>query len=241
MALVVIPARFNSSRFPGKPLALIENIPMVIRVYKQASLSKLAEKVIIATDDKRIFECALEYNCNVEMTLDTHESGTDRIAEVALKYDYNIVVNVQGDEPFIEPEIIDESIKQLQNDLNADIVTPIKKIKNINEVDNPNIVKVVFDNFMYAIYFSRSIIPHYREKINKKNYFKHIGLYAFRKDALEKFINLPKSNLENIEKLEQLRAIENQMKIKVFITEYESIGIDTPEDLKNIKLIKNKV
>ena len=235
MALIVIPARYSSSRFPGKPLALIDDLPMVVRVYNQAIKCKNADKVIIATDDERIFNCVKDYNCNVEMTNTNHKSGTDRVAEVALRYDFDIIVNVQGDEPFISPIVIDTSIEILKNNFNADISTPVKKITDENEIDNSNVVKVVFSEDNYALYFSRSSIPFHRENNAEKNFYKHIGLYAFKKDSLQKFVNLKESRLEKIEKLEQLRALENNLKIKVFETDYESIGIDTPEDLENLK------
>jgi 3-deoxy-manno-octulosonate cytidylyltransferase (CMP-KDO synthetase) len=233
MALIVIPARYSSTRFPGKPLALINGLPMVVQVYTQAIKSKLAKKVIIATDDKRIFNCAKDFHCDVQLTSNKHKSGTDRVAEVAMKLKEKIVVNVQGDEPFIKPEVIDNAIKCLQSNKDADISTPVKKISNKTDIENVNVVKVVFSEKNYAIYFSRSPIPFYRENNSEKEYFKHIGLYAFRIDTLMKFVNLKESKLEEIEKLEQLRAIENNMKIKVFKTDYESIGIDTPEDLKS--------
>ncbi len=235
MALIVIPARYSSSRFPGKPLALIDDVPMVVRVYKQAINCKNAKKVIIATDDERIFNCAKDFNCNVEMTDARHRSGTDRVAEVALKYDFDIIVNVQGDEPFISPVVIDTSIEILKNSVNTDISTPVKKIKDKTEIDNSNVVKVAFSDNFYALYFSRSPIPFHREINEDKNFYKHIGLYAFKKDSLQKFVNLKESRLEKIEKLEQLRALENNLKIKVFETDYESIGIDTPEDLEYLK------
>lgn len=233
MALIVIPARYSSSRFPGKPLVEINGLPMVVRVYRQAIKSELGKKVIIATDDLRIFEIAKKFKCNVEMTSEKHRSGTDRVSEIAIKNKFEIVVNLQGDEPFIEPDVIDGAIEVLKKDSGADISTPIKKIENGAEIDDENVVKVVFNEKNFALYFSRAPIPFYRDN-TEQSYYKHIGLYAFRKNSLEKFVRLKQSKLEKIEKLEQLRALENNMKIKVFQTSYNSISIDTPEDLEKL-------
>jgi len=242
MSIIIIPARYESSRFPGKPLALINNKPMVIHVYERAIHSKLAQKCIIATDDERIFDCAKKFNANVIMTSKHHKSGTDRVYEVAEKFNYDIIINLQGDEPLINPDLIDSTIETLENDKQADIATPITPINNKEDIENPNIVKVVFNKNNYALYFSRSKIPFVREEhYNKVTYYKHIGLYGYRKRALERFVNLEESNLEKLEKLEQLRALENNIKIKIFITNYNSIGVDTPSDLKKIiELLNNK-
>ncbi len=235
MALIVIPARYGSTRFPGKPLIKINGKEMVLHVYDRAKEVKNASNVIIATDDFRIYECAKKYNANVELTDKNIKSGTDRVWEVAKNKNYEIIVNLQGDEPFIDPKIVDKSIEVLKNDKFADISTPIKLIEHLDEIKNPNVVKVVFNEKNYAIYFSRAPIPFYRDNSCKKKYYKHIGLYCFKKKSLEKFVKLPQSKLELIEKLEQLRAIEAGMKIKIFTTNYESISIDTPEDLEKIK------
>ncbi len=238
MCLIVIPARYASSRFPGKPLVLINDKPMVINVYERALKSKFASKVIIATDDNRIFNCAKKFKANVEMTSSNIKSGSDRVYQIAKRYDFDIIVNLQGDEPFIDPNIIDNAILTLKKDTLSDISTPVKSISNMEDIQNPNIVKAVFNSDNYAIYFSRSPIPFHREHNKDKNscyYHKHIGIYCYRKSALEKFVKLPVSNLEQIESLEQLRAIEAGMKIKIFLTDYESMGIDTPEDLEQVK------
>ena len=235
MSLIVIPARYSSSRFPGKPLALIKGKPMIIHVYERAKNAKLASKVIIATDDMRIFNTAKEFNADVRMTDSNLKSGTDRVYEVAKNFKYEIIVNVQGDEPLIEPEVIDNAIKVLKDSKNADISTAAKAINNPKEISDPNVVKVVFNRSHYALYFSRSPIPFCREKNNCKH-FKHIGIYCFKRSALEKFVSLPESELENYEKLEQLRALDNDMKIKIFFTDYESFGVDTPEDLEKLKV-----
>lgn len=234
MALIVIPARFGSKRFPGKPLVKIFGKEMVLHVYERALKSKYAKEVIIATDDERIFNCAQNYGAKVVMTSKDIKSGTDRVWEVAKKLNYEIIVNLQGDEPLIDPSVIDKAILCIKSSENIDISTPVKLINNEKEIKDPNIVKAVFNENNFAIYFSRSPVPYYRDNKIEKKYFKHIGLYCFKREALEKFVSLPQSKLEKIEKLEQLRAIENGLKIKVFITEYDSISIDTPEDLKRL-------
>ncbi len=235
MSLIVIPARYGSTRFPGKPLVKINGKEMVLHVYDRAKMVKNALEVIIATDDIRIYDCAKKYGAKVEMTSSDIKSGTDRVWEVAKNKSYEIIVNLQGDEPFIDTNVIEQAIEVLENDNEADISTPVTKIKNIEEVNDPNIVKVVFNDKNYAIYFSRASIPFYRDENFDKRYFKHIGLYCFRKKSLKRFVELSQSKLELIEKLEQLRAIEAGMKIKIIETEYESISIDTPSDLDRLK------
>jgi len=235
MSLIVIPARYGSTRFPGKPLVKINGKEMVLHVYDRAKMVKNALEVIIATDDIRIYDCAKKYGAKVEMTSSDIKSGTDRVWEVAKNKSYEIIVNLQGDEPFIDTNVIEQTIEVLENDNEVDISTPVTKIKNIEEVNDPNIVKVVFNDKNYAIYFSRASIPFYRDANIDKRYYKHIGLYCFRKESLKRFVELPQSKLEKIEKLEQLRAIEADMKIKVFKTDYDSISIDTPSDLEKLK------
>ena len=235
MSLIVIPARYGSTRFPGKPLVKINGKEMVLHVYDRAKMVKNALEVIIATDDIRIYDCAKKYGAKVEMTSSDIKSGTDRVWEVAKNKSYEIIVNLQGDEPFIDTNVIEQTIEVLENDNEVDISTPVTKIKNIEEVNDPNIVKVVFNDKNYAIYFSRASIPFYRDTNIDKKYYKHIGLYCFRKESLKKFVELPLSKLEKIEKLEQLRAIESGMRIKVFKTDYDSISIDTPSDLEKLK------
>ncbi len=234
MALIVIPARFSSKRFPGKPLVKIFGKEMILHVYERAKKSKLAKEVIVATDDETILNCVKNANGKAILTSKDIKSGTDRVWEVAKDKDYEIIVNVQGDEPLISSDVIDRAIIELKNDKNADITTPVKKIENKDDIHNPNVVKVAFGENFYALYFSRSPIPYFRDNSNKGEFFKHIGLYCFRKKALEKFVNFKEGKLEKIEKLEQLRALENFLKIKVFITDYESISIDTPEDLSKL-------
>jgi len=222
----IIPARWGSTRLPGKPLLDIKGKPMIQRVYEQAKKSKLLDKVIVATDDKRIFDCVINFNGEAVMTLKKHKSGTDRIYEAAKNLKADIIVNIQGDEPFIPPGNIDAAIEPLlkEKDLNVSTLSV-----EFNEPDDPNKVKVIFDKNNFAIYFSRSVIPFNRDG-KKIKYYKHIGLYVYRKKYLLRFAKMKQSTLEIAEKLEQLRIIENGDKIKVVVTKKDSIGIDTIED-----------
>lgn len=234
---IIIPARYASTRLPGKPLIEIGGKPIIHWVYEKASASTLANKVIVATDDKRIFDAVKSFGGDVAMTREDHQSGSDRIFEVLEQHpEIKIAVNVQGDEPLVTPESIDESIKALLEDETADISTLIRKIENEEEIQNPNVVKVVFDNSGNALYFSRSPIPYHRNTGKADNYG-HIGLYAYRREALEKITKLPQSSLELAESLEQLRALQNGMKIKTIAVDYTPVGIDTPEDVEKFKEI----
>lgn len=247
MVIIIIPARFASTRFPGKVIALLKNKPIIQHVYEKAKASNLIEDVFIATDDERVFQCVNNFGGKALMTSKNHPSGTDRIAEavdILIKYGYNlkndsIVINLQGDEPLIKPQMIDQLVSLMKDNIDSNqfIGTLVKKIDNESEFTNPNIVKVVFDSNKYALYFSRCPIPFDREKYLKgssTNHFmyKHIGIYGYTVETLKKFVSLPQSRLEKIEALEQLRALENGIKIKIAITEYDSFGIDTPEDLE---------
>ena len=210
-------------------------------MYEKALQSKLANKVIVATDDERIFKAVEAFGGEVMMTSTDHNSGSDRIFEVlSANPEIEIAVNVQGDEPLITPESIDGAINALLSDETADISTLIREIEDEDEISNPNVVKVVFDNNQNALYFSRSPIPYHRNK-NESKTFAHIGLYAYRKEALAKMTRLPQSSLELAESLEQLRALQNGMKIKVQIVDYNPIGIDTPEDVEKFKKIINRL
>ncbi len=240
-AIVVIPARYSSTRFPGKLLQDLGGKPIIIHVYENSKKAKLIDDVVVATDDKRIYDTVKSWNGNCVMTSSVHLSGTDRIAEVARAIDCDIIVNVQGDEPFIRPEMVDDVVSLLEDE-RASISTLIKEIKSKEELLDPNIVKVVFDSEGFAIYFSRSPIPYHRDEwkdidgIKVDGYvYKHIGIYGYKKDVLFKISSLPQSRLERIEKLEQLRSIENGIKIKVKETIFETIGIDTPDDLERAK------
>ncbi|AHW59226.1 3-deoxy-manno-octulosonate cytidylyltransferase (CMP-KDO synthetase) [Draconibacterium orientale] len=233
----IIPARYQSSRFPGKPLAKIKNKPMIQWVYENAS--KALPYVCVATDDDRIFDAVKAFGGEVVKTLPTHQSGTDRCAEAALKIAKNrpvdIVVNIQGDEPFVKPEQI-ELIK-LCFESETEIATLVKKIDSEEELFNPNRPKVVLDKNDSALYFSRSPIPYFRGEENKNwvkkhTFWSHIGMYAFKADVLQKITQLEQGKLELAESLEQLRWLENGYKIKTAETTSATIGIDTPGDLE---------
>ena len=241
----VIPARYASSRFPGKPLANINGKLMIRRVYEQAKKANGLNKVIIATDDDRIFNAAKQFNAEVMMTRADHQSGTDRCREIVEKLEdkeqFDIVVNIQGDEPFIEPKQIDEVIA-LFSDPEVQIATLIKKIDEQSSLFDANVNKVIFDHKKFAIYFSRHPIPFQQhlpkeEWIKKFAYYKHIGMYAYKTETLKKITTLAVSKLEKAESLEQLRWIENGYRIKVGITSFESLAIDRPEDL--LKIMSN--
>lgn len=246
---MVIPARFNSTRFPGKPLASLRGKPLIQHVYERASSAELIDTVFIATDDKRISDAVTGFGAKAVMTSSEHACGTDRVAEVANNIDCDIVVNVQGDEPFIMPEMIDDAVRLLMNDPRASMSTLAKKTSDIREILSPNVVKVVMDNEGFAMYFSRAPIPYHRDEFSELQTkeirtgntqhvtcniecYRHIGIYSYRKDILLRFSKLLPTKLEKIEKLEQLRALENGIKIKVKETVYDTFGIDTIEDLK---------
>ncbi len=228
--LVVVPARYNSTRFPGKLLAPLAGKPVLQWVLEALKDSRKADYIIVATDDERIYEFVRKIGFRSAMTSPNHESGTDRVAEVAEYFQALFIVNVQGDEPFVRADVVDRIFDELERDSSADIVTPITPAST-EEVEDPNVVKVVIDKNGYALYFSRSPIPYNRS--GDARYFKHIGIYGYRITALFSFINLPPSTLERAEGLEQLRALENGMKIKtIMIEDYEGVSIDTPEDLR---------
>ncbi|KAA0258187.1 3-deoxy-manno-octulosonate cytidylyltransferase [Deferribacter autotrophicus] len=235
MSAVVIPARYESSRLPGKPLVKINGITMINRVATRCLKSK-ADRVIVVTDDERILdECSKIEGLECVMSDKNIKSGTDRVAKVAKYLDEEIIVNVQGDEPLIDPELINSLIDELKKDDYADMITAYCDLDK-EEALNPNNVKVVVDKNGYAIYFSRSLIPFVRDSKDIK-YKKHIGIYGFKKDFLMKFTELPESELENLEKLEQLRVIENGYKIKVIYTTYKSLSVDTKDDLQKVEEI----
>lgn len=239
----IIPARFGSSRFPGKPLADINGKSMIMRVYEQAK--KAYENVYVATDDQQIFEHVKQNNGKVILTSTEHKSGTERCAEAyniiknEEKRSFDIVVNIQGDEPFISENQLKSILTCFSK--NTQIATLTKKITDYNDIFDINKPKVVFDNNLFAIYFSRSPIPYFRniEKsnwLNHGDFYKHIGLYAYNSDILQEIVKLKQSKLELAESLEQLRWIENGFKIKVKITDEETISVDTAEDLEKAKL-----
>lgn len=242
--LGIIPARYGSTRFPAKPLTLIDGKPMVQRVYEQASQAKRLQDVVVATDHQEIFDCVKGFGGVAHMTSKKHESGTDRCAEVALawktKIDY--VINIQGDEPFIAPDQIDLLASLFNGQI--ELATLIKKIDNIDHLTSPNVVKVIKDKNSNAIYFSRSPLPFQRiadkdQWLGKHLYYKHIGMYGYRVDILKDITKLPVSELEKAESLEQLRWIENGYVIKTAETSIESLSIDTPEDLQRMLLSRS--
>ena len=230
----VIPARLGSTRFPGKVLADIAGKSMIQHVWDGAKKSKLLDDLIIACDDEKILKVAKSFGAKAVLTSGDHSSGSDRIAEAVENLDVDIIVNIQADEPFIQPSVIDHLVEVLKSDASSVMATVVKIIENPEDCQNPNVVKVVLDDQKNALYFSRSLIPYNRGK-EKIAYYKHLGIYAYRKDFLFKFKNLPKSNLEKIEQLEQLRVLEAGYKIKTVLTDVDSIGVDTPEDLERVK------
>lgn len=238
-AFGIIPARFNSSRFPGKPLADINGKSMIRRVFEQAVKADSLDKVFVATDDTTIFHHVKSFTDNVFMTSPEHHNGTERIAEVIDKLENfddicDIAVNIQGDEPFIDPSQIDAAVNVLRDTPAAQIATLVKEI-DAKTAENENVVKAVVSLSHKALYFSRAVIPFRRNDAPVK-FFKHVGLYAFRTEALKKVVAMPVSALEMIESLEQLRWLENGFDIYVAETNYESVGIDTPADIENINL-----
>jgi len=232
---VIIPARYESSRLRGKPLIEVGGKPIIQYVFERAVQANLADRVIIATDNVQIYETALLFGAEAEMTLDTHNSGSDRIAEVVERHpEIGYIVNLQGDEPTINPENIDEVIRLVKDDNDADVSTLIREITEEKEIDNPNLVKCVYDNLGYAMYFSRSRIPFVRNAGYAK-FYGHIGIYGYKRDALLRMTSSNQTSLELSESLEQLRALQMGMKIKVSIVDEAPIGIDTVEDLNHFK------
>ncbi|OQY39806.1 MAG: 3-deoxy-D-manno-octulosonate cytidylyltransferase [Candidatus Cloacimonetes bacterium 4572_65] len=226
--VIVIPARFGSTRFPGKPLVLLGGKPIIQHVYE--AVKSLGVPVIVATDNEPIEKAVIAFGGECKMTSEEHQSGSDRIAEVIKELDYDVIVNVQGDEPFIKVEPLRELISAFEDD-SVQVASLMHSLKEKTDIEDPNNVKVVCSEDNNALYFSRLPIPYDRDATNKAKYFKHIGVYAYTKEALLSFIKLPLGNLEGVEKLEQLRYLENGFKIKMVETNYTGIGIDTPLDL----------
>ncbi len=233
----VIPARYGSTRFKAKILADLLGKPLIQHVWENAKKSKLLDYLLIACDDKRVKKCAEGFGADVVMTSKNHTSGSDRIAEAVKPLDVAIVVNIQGDEPLVHPTMIDDMVKALLEDKTCMMATVIKPLEDKREIKDPNIVKAVIDNKGFALYFSRAAIPYRRDQITTKNirYYKHFGLYAYRKKFLLNFKNLPASHLEKAERLEQLRALEAGYKIKTVETPYDTIAVDTKEDLRRVE------
>jgi len=231
---IIIPARYGSSRLEGKPLIEVEGKPIIQWVYEKAQQSKYADIIIVATDDDRIFNAVKAFGGNVEMTSTEHKSGSDRIMEVASRHpEISYICNLQGDEPLIKPESIDAVIKNVKEDEKADISTLIREISP-QDAQNPNLVKCVTDNNGFALYFSRSVIP-YERNTGVAKFYGHLGIYGYKRKALEVMTSLPQTMLEKTESLEQLRALENGMKIKTSVVDFIPVGIDTKEDLEKFK------
>ena len=234
---IIIPARYGSSRLEGKPLIEVGGKPIIQWVYEKAQQAKLADIVIVATDDERIFNAVKQFGGNVEMTSADHQCGSDRIREVADRHpEFSYIVNLQGDEPLIKPESIDSIIKNIKEDEKADISTLIRVIKDEDEINNPNLVKCVIDNNGFALYFSRSKIP-FERKAGIATFYGHLGIYGYKRNALFKMTEAAQTPLERTESLEQLRALETGMKIKTTVVDFVPVGIDTLEDLAKFKSI----
>jgi 3-deoxy-manno-octulosonate cytidylyltransferase (CMP-KDO synthetase) len=240
--LGIIPARYQSSRFPGKPLALIAGKPLVQWVIERCQMAKSLSEVVVATDDTRIWEVAQNF-CRAEMTAVDHASGTDRIAEVARNCACDAVLNIQGDEPLIDPAVIDAVAAGLRREEMSTAATPLT---DLAEYDNPNVVKVVVNAAGRALYFSRRTIPYVRDPapavatLAAFPFLKHLGIYGYRREALLRLVQWPVSPLEAAEKLEQLRALENGLQIAVVKVHYESVGVDVPADVKRVEKLLGK-
>ena len=233
---IIIPARYGSSRLEGKPLIVVCGKPIIQWVYEKAQQSKLADIIIVVTDDQRIYDAVKSFGGNVEMTSTEHKCGSDRIKEVVMRHpEISYIVNLQGDEPLIKPESIDAVAKNVKEDKLADISTLIRKITP-EEAENPNLVKCVVDNLGFAMYFSRSKIP-FERNVVKSDFYGHLGIYGYKRDALIRMTELPQSSCEMSESLEQLRALQNGMKIKTSVVDFIPVGIDTIEDLEKFKSI----
>jgi 3-deoxy-manno-octulosonate cytidylyltransferase (CMP-KDO synthetase) len=233
--VAIIPARYQSSRLPGKALADIGGKPMIEHVYRRTAAATSITSVIVATDDERILEAVRGFGGVACMTSPDHRSGTDRLAEVAAELTCGIVVNVQGDEPLIEPVMIDEAIEPLLEDPMVVMSTLRRRIEDPADIQNPNVTKVVVDREGYALYFSRAPIPYVRDAAHAARAWRHVGLYVYRRDCLLQLAGLPASELERAESLEQLRALEHGIRILAVETERDSIGVDTPEDLERVR------
>ena len=242
----IIPARYASTRFPGKPLAVLGGKTVIQRVYEQ--VSSMLSEVYVATDDQRIFDCLASFGGKAVKTRTDHQIGTDRIEEAVEKTatQADVIINVQGDEPFIQPSQI-QTLMQLFDDPSTQIGTLGKPFESLEAVENPNSPKIVTDNRGFALYFSRSIIPYIRGKaqtdwFGEYPFLKHLGVYAYRREVLAEVTKLPQSSLEKAESLEQLRWLQNGYRIRVGLTDVETVGIDTPEDLKKAELfLKNEL
>ncbi len=238
--IAIIPARYESNRFRGKPLAKIAGKTMIQHVVERASAVKMLSRVVVATDDQRIAQCVDGFGGEYVMTGKNHVSGSDRLAEAAEKLkirEQDVIVNIQGDQPLFSAEVIEQVVQPMLDELTLPMSTLIYKIVRPEEIEDPNHVKTVFDKDGYALYFSRSPIPFQRnpDETRKPTYYKHLGFYAYRKGFLLSFVALPEGEWEKFEKLEQLRVLEYGYQIKVTVTEHDSIEVDTPEDLLRVE------
>jgi 3-deoxy-manno-octulosonate cytidylyltransferase (CMP-KDO synthetase) len=234
-AIAVIPARFHSTRLPGKALAEIDGRPMIEHVYRRASAARLVSAVIVATDDERIARAVEAFGGEARLTSASHQSGTDRLAEVARSLSCDLVVNVQGDEPLIEPAMIDEAIAPFGPDPSLAMSTLRRLVDDPHDLQNPNVTKVVVDREGYALYFSRAAVPFVRDGCPPAPAWRHIGLYVYRRECLLRLAGLAPTALERSEALEQLRALEHGIRIKAVETRHDSIGVDTPADLERVR------
>ena len=235
--IIVIPARYGSTRLPAKPLVPLGGIPMIQRVYERAKESSLAGRVIVATDDERILKTVEAFGGEARMTRAEHRTGTERVAEVAAHTDGKVFVNVQGDEPLLNPDVVDAAISSLLEEPAADIATVATPIRTPADIMDPNVCKAVLDFDNNALYFSRAPVPWVRDTAAKieVRHLKHLGLYVFQRDALLEYPTLPQGTLEKIEQLEQLRWLENGWKIRVAEVEHDSVSVDVPEDVARVE------
>jgi 3-deoxy-manno-octulosonate cytidylyltransferase (CMP-KDO synthetase) len=235
-AVAIIPARWNSTRFPGKPLYQIADKPLLRYVWERCQHARKLDSVIIATDDMRIANAAFDWGAEVALTSPRHHSGTDRVAEVARKTSqFKFVINIQGDEPLIDPALIDRFVETLRSDRKIEIVTAAHPFKSQAEISSPHQVKVVVDLQSKALYFSRFAIPFPRNCTGSVKYLRHQGIYGFRREALLQFVKWKPSPLEQVESLEQLRALENGVKVHVLLTKHGLPGVDSPADAKALE------
>jgi 3-deoxy-manno-octulosonate cytidylyltransferase (CMP-KDO synthetase) len=234
----IIPSRYESSRFPGKPLADLCGKPMIRHVYERVLRGRSVTFAAVATDDERIFRAVQAFGGRAVMTSPRHRSGTDRIAEAVEALDLEddaIVVNIQGDQPLFEPSQVDEVVAPLREDPSIPMSTLIYKIVRPEEITHPNAVKVVFDSRFFALYFSRATVPFVRDREKRADYYKHHGIYAYRRAFLRTFTALPEGVLERLESLEQLRALEHGHRIRVVVTPHDSVEVDTPDELERVR------
>jgi 3-deoxy-manno-octulosonate cytidylyltransferase (CMP-KDO synthetase) len=236
-AIAIIPARYQSTRLPGKALADIAGRPMIEHVYRRASAARSVSRVIVATDDRRIVEAVEAFGGDVRLTSASHQSGTDRLAEVAASLDCDLVVNVQGDEPVLAPETIDAAVAPFSESPSLEMSTLRRRITDAEELRNPNVTKVVVDREGFAMYFSRAPIPFPRPGQPEAPAWAHVGMYVYRRETLLRLAALPPTALERAEALEQLRALEHGIRIKAIETTHDTIGVDTPEDLARVRAL----